>query len=248
MKQSHLTCLVSCKNLTTPLNEMILCEVKIADYTYVYTSPAHFREGISPPFHFYVNTISTRQQLRQVVRDKLYLGQYRNSKVSGIPVIHRPLIVVAVFKYLFFLIIFLPLLLLNKALQIHVVECFQPSQCIYLPYVPVLYCCYLHYFKIIYRSVSQTKSPDPLLGRGRYSYESRNNMPVYKTFSKVIFNIKINFSTCVQQSNVLQHTYKTQFVMVISMLLTLREECSLRVFEYSILSRILGPKRDENGE
>ena len=30
--------------------------------------------------------------------------------------------------------------------------------------------------------------------------------------------------------------------------LTLREECKLRVFENRILRRILGPKRDENGE
>ena len=30
--------------------------------------------------------------------------------------------------------------------------------------------------------------------------------------------------------------------------LTLREECRLMVFENSILRRILGPKRDENGE
>ena len=30
--------------------------------------------------------------------------------------------------------------------------------------------------------------------------------------------------------------------------LTLREECRLRVFENRILRRILGPKRDENGE
>ena len=30
--------------------------------------------------------------------------------------------------------------------------------------------------------------------------------------------------------------------------LTLREECSLRVFENRILRQIFGPKRDENGE
>ena len=30
--------------------------------------------------------------------------------------------------------------------------------------------------------------------------------------------------------------------------LTLREECRLRVFENRLLRRILGPKRDENGE
>jgi hypothetical protein len=30
--------------------------------------------------------------------------------------------------------------------------------------------------------------------------------------------------------------------------LTLREERRLRVFEYKILTRIFGPKRDENGE
>ena len=30
--------------------------------------------------------------------------------------------------------------------------------------------------------------------------------------------------------------------------LTLREECRLKVFENRILRRILGPKRDENGE
>ena len=30
--------------------------------------------------------------------------------------------------------------------------------------------------------------------------------------------------------------------------LTLREECRVRVFENSILRRIFGPKRDENGE
>ena len=31
-------------------------------------------------------------------------------------------------------------------------------------------------------------------------------------------------------------------------LLTLREECRLRVFENRILRQIFGPKRDENGE
>ena len=30
--------------------------------------------------------------------------------------------------------------------------------------------------------------------------------------------------------------------------LTLRQECRLRVFENRILRRIIGPKRDENGE
>ena len=30
--------------------------------------------------------------------------------------------------------------------------------------------------------------------------------------------------------------------------LTLREECRLRVFENSILRRVFGPKKDENGE
>ena len=30
--------------------------------------------------------------------------------------------------------------------------------------------------------------------------------------------------------------------------LTLREECRLRVFENRFLTRIVGPKRDENGE
>ena len=30
--------------------------------------------------------------------------------------------------------------------------------------------------------------------------------------------------------------------------LTLREDCRLRVFENRILSRIFGPKKDENGE
>ena len=32
------------------------------------------------------------------------------------------------------------------------------------------------------------------------------------------------------------------------MVLTLREECRLRVFENRILRRVFGPKRDENGE
>ena len=33
-----------------------------------------------------------------------------------------------------------------------------------------------------------------------------------------------------------------------TLFLTLREECRLRVFENRILRRILGPKKDENGE
>ena len=43
-------------------------------------------------------------------------------------------------------------------------------------------------------------------------------------------------------------TQGTHHAMVTGTPLTLREKSRLRVFEYRILRRIFGPKRDENGE
>ena len=69
----------------------------------------------------------------------------------------------------------------------------------------------------------------------------------------VIIQSKSFLSSGLLSNNMKIKIYKTIILPVVlcgceAWSLILRQECRLRVFENRILSRIFGPKRDENGE
>ena len=60
------------------------------------------------------------------------------------------------------------------------------------------------------------------------------------------YSVQILLSSRLVSKNLKIKIYKTTILLV--NIITLREECRLRVFENRIPRRIFGPKRDENGE
>jgi hypothetical protein len=92
-----------------------------------------------------------------------------------------------------------------------------------------------------------------LLSDGFHNFVwKRDVQKKFATLVKVIFSVQNILSSCLISKNLKIKIYKTVILPVVlygceTWSLTLKEEHRLRVFENTVLRKIFGPKREEDG-